>query len=109
MRKIDLSAQRLLFLRTRYSGMMIVKPSLYRGIEFVCITDLPAEQQILLQSSPQFPERINILIEGEIKRNCIQYHAYVQWFQDVYKTSVAQAPAVKQIEPAKSDLVLQKA
>lgn len=109
MQKIDLSAQRLLFLRTRYSGMMIVKPSLYRGIEFVCITDLPTEQQILMQSSPQFPERINILIEGEIKRNCIQYHAYTQWFKDVYNNSVAQAPAVKQQETAEPSLVLQKA
>lgn len=89
--------------------MMIVKPSLYRGIEFVCVTDLPEEQQILLHSSPQHPERINILIEGEIKRNCIQYQAYAQWFQNVYKTSVAQAPAVKQQEATKPDLVLQKA
>lgn len=96
-------------MHSRYSEMMLVKPSLYRGIEFVSVTDLPEEQQILLQSSPQYPERINILIEGEIKRNCIQYQAYTQWFQDVYKTSVAQAPAVKQEAPTKPDLVLQKA
>jgi len=89
--------------------MMIVKPSLYRGIEFVCVTDLPEEQQILLHSSPQYPERINILIEGEIKRNCIQYPAYAEWFNNVYKTSVAQAPAVKQKETAEPNLILQKA
>lgn len=87
----------------------MVKPTLYRGIEFVCVADLPEEQKILLQSSPGYPERINIFIEGEIRRNCIQYHVYAEWFAHVYKTSVPQTPSVKQKETAHPNLIFQKA
>ncbi|MBX2961172.1 MAG: hypothetical protein KF687_01595 [Cyclobacteriaceae bacterium] len=67
---------------------MKAKSRYYRGIEFVCIDELPTAQQVLLQESST-PERISILIEGKITRNCIQYAAYCEWFTQVYKNSVA--------------------
>ncbi|HRJ29399.1 MAG TPA: hypothetical protein PLV21_00915 [Cyclobacteriaceae bacterium] len=66
-----------------------MKSRFYRGIEFVCVDDLPADQQLLLQASFPYPERINILMDGKITRNCIQYAAYTEWFVKVFKTSVA--------------------
>lgn len=68
---------------------MKVKSRFYRGIEFVCVDELPADQQVLLQLSFSYPERINILIDGKITRNCIQYAAYSEWYANVFKTSVA--------------------
>ncbi|QOI96684.1 MAG: hypothetical protein HRU69_03905 [Flammeovirgaceae bacterium] len=68
---------------------MKVGPQSYRGIEFVCLDDLPSSQQMLLSSSPDFPERIKILIDNKTVENCIQYKDYEQWFYAVYKRSVA--------------------
>ena len=63
---------------------MKVKASLYRGIEYVVEDDLPVNQQKLLAANPSI-ERIKILIEGQIKSNCIQFDAYELWFTAVYK------------------------
>lgn len=68
---------------------MNVKPRFYRGIEYVRVDDLPAEQQALLQMSFTYPERISILIDGKIIRNCIQYKPYTEWYTHVFQTSVA--------------------
>ena len=87
-----------------------MKPRLYRGIEFVCVDDLPADQQILLQSSYSYPERINILVDGKITRNCIQYTVYSDWYAGVFKTSVApELLPAREKENTNSNLVLEKA
>ncbi|MBX2964861.1 MAG: hypothetical protein KF845_01860 [Cyclobacteriaceae bacterium] len=85
-----------------------MKSNFYRGIEFVCVADLPEEQQILLQSSPNYPERINILFEGEIKRNCIQYSTYSEWYESVFKTSAASMPVALRGKENGARLVLEK-
>ena len=60
----------------------------YRGIEFICIDELPADQQLLLQHA-ETPERIKILIDTTVLSNCIEYTHYSEWFSSVYKQSVA--------------------
>jgi hypothetical protein len=77
---------------------MKVKANLYRGIEYVVIDDLPVNQQKLLAANPAI-ERIKILVEGQIKSNCIQYAAYELWFTAVFKADQekqSQSVAVKQ-------------
>lgn len=73
---------------------MKVGPQSYRGIEFVRLVDLPSSQQILLHSSPDFPERVKILINNKTVENCILYKDYEQWFYAVYKRSVAPAESL---------------
>jgi hypothetical protein len=73
---------------------MKVGPQSYRGIEFVRLEDLPSSQQILLNNSPDFPERIKILINNKTAESCIQYKDYEQWFYAVYKRSVAPAESL---------------
>ena len=67
---------------------MKAKAQIYRGIEFINVSDLPANQQLLLRRM-QEPERIKILMDGKILENCIQYGEYTHWFNSVYKNSVA--------------------
>jgi hypothetical protein len=77
---------------------MKAKVNLYRGIEFVVVDDLPINQQKLLAANPSV-ERIKILIDGQIKSNCIQYAAYELWFIAVYKPEQekqSKAVAIKQ-------------
>jgi hypothetical protein len=75
------------------------KAKFYKGIEFIHVSDLPVDQQLLLQHARE-PERIKILIEGKIVSNCIQYKKYSEWVSTVYATPVA---------PAKVDSVKQEA
>jgi hypothetical protein len=57
----------------------------YRGISFIRIHDLPSDQQVFLKSSPNYPERIKLLIDGKILDQCILYAEYIEWFVNVYK------------------------
>jgi hypothetical protein len=73
---------------------MKVKSRVYRGIEFVFLHDLPAEQQVLFNSST--PERIKILMDGVVVE-CISYSAYTEWFKVIYK---APKPVQEKTRPA---------
>jgi hypothetical protein len=77
---------------------MKAKATVYKGIEFICVGELPADQQLLLKHSQQ-PERIKILIDGKIQRDCIQFSHYCDWYEVIYTRSVATIP---QIEPETS-------
>ena len=59
----------------------------YRGIEFVSVNSLPADQQLLLKHT-QEPRRIKILADGKILSNCIEYEKYTKWYSNVYQQSV---------------------
>lgn len=74
---------------------MKAKATVYRGIEFICVGELPADQQLLLEHS-QEPERIKILIDGKILSDCIQFSHYSQWFEKVYATSVPVSKSVQE-------------
>lgn len=63
---------------------MKVQGSHYKGIDFVRFNELPGDQQELLRLSAEV-ERINILIDGKIVSNCIQYKDYSAWFTSVFK------------------------
>lgn len=62
---------------------MKVQATHYKGIEFVSFQELPTDQQLLLQHNTRL-ERINILINGKIYRDCIQYKTYSAWFESVF-------------------------
>ena len=68
---------------------MKAKARYYKGIEFVVLAELPANQRILLESTPSEPERIKILIDGKITEDCIQYKHYNDWYTTIYASSVA--------------------
>jgi hypothetical protein len=68
---------------------MKAKARFFKGIEFIQVNELPEEQQILLKSSPNTPERIKILIDGKVLDNCILYKEYANWHHTIYLQSVA--------------------
>lgn len=67
---------------------MKVQASQYKGIDFVRFHELPEDQQALLRLNTEV-ERINILIDGKIVSNCIQFKDYSAWYTSVFKKSVA--------------------
>lgn len=66
---------------------MKVQATSYKGIEFICLPGLPQDQQQLLQHNPQL-ERINIMVDGKICRDCILYSEYSNWYASVFTQSV---------------------
>jgi hypothetical protein len=89
---------------------MKLPATLYRGIEFVRIEDLPINQRKLLQLSPDFPERIKILMDSKMTGECLLYAAYTSWYSTVYNAKAIHEPqAVRQHVTPESVLVLNKA
>jgi hypothetical protein len=72
---------------------MKAKAKYYKGIEFIVVSDLPAEQQELLEQKNI--ERIKILMEGKIVGNCVSYKDYTDWFHSIFKQ---RAPVTKPIQ-----------
>jgi len=82
----------------------------YRGIDFVCVDDLPGSQQYLLNTTPESPERIKILINNKTVENCIQYKEYEQWYHAVFVRSAKPAESqTKSLENLPVTLVFDKA
>ncbi len=78
----------------------------YRGIEFVGVGELAAQQQSALQANTSI-ERIKILIDGKIVSNCIQYAHYVKWYADTFEKPAPVTPALRQ-EVVRERLVVQQ-
>lgn len=74
---------------------MKVQATNYKGIEFVSFQQLPADQQLLLRHAQL--ERIKILIDGKVRRDCIQYRDYSAWYASVFLKSI---PVQKQFTEA---------
>lgn len=74
-------------------------PTLYKGIEFVNLHQLPVDQQTLLQNNREV-ERIKIQMDGKIVGDCIQYATYCDWYARVFETSIASVSLKKQVEEA---------
>lgn len=66
---------------------MKVQATRYKGIEFVSFQELPVDQQLLLQHNSGL-ERIIVLIDGKVCRDCIQYHDYSAWYTSVFLKSI---------------------
>lgn len=77
---------------------MLAKAKIFRGIEFISVSELPDDQQLILKHSRD-PERIKILVDGQILSNCIQYREYCQWYLTIFKQSIV---------PEKTEVILEE-
>lgn len=66
---------------------MKVQATNYKGIKFVSFQELPADQQQLVQHNTELV-RINILMDGKVRRDCIQYQDYDNWYSSVFLKSI---------------------
>ncbi len=77
---------------------MKVNSTIYKGIEYIQVRELPPKQQELLLQSINHDLLIKIMIEGKVVRNCLQFKDYETWFDSVYNakhTSVKSSNASK--------------
>jgi len=57
---------------------------IYKGIEFVRISNLPKEQSERIHNAFPKEKIIKILKDEVILRDCIQYHEYQNWYKETY-------------------------
>ena len=59
---------------------MKVKLETYKGIEFVRISSLPADQKNVIRSFFKAQKIIKILRGSELLNDCLQYEDYQDWY-----------------------------
>lgn len=76
---------------------MRVESENYKGIEYVRVSNLPADQKAKIKTSLPKDKVIKILRDGSLIEDCIQYIDYLAWFeahhQGVMITSSRTQPA----------------
>ena len=60
---------------------MLVDPEHYKGISFVRISMLPAEQRVKIRESFSRELIVKILRDNTLINDCIVYDDYVSWFR----------------------------
>lgn len=76
---------------------MKVNSKIYRGIEYVELTDLPVDQQDMIKRVLTEDSIIKILVDKNIVSNCIQYKDYLNWFEKNYS---AEKISIKRERPS---------
>lgn len=64
---------------------MKANAKIFKGIEYVQISDLPLSQREMLSNSINKNIVIKILVGGKILNDCIQFKDYVSWYENIYK------------------------
>lgn len=73
----------------------MVKSTLYKGIEFVRVSQLTKDEQEVFNKNSNRNTLIKILIDDEIVHDCIQYKDYVSWYQNSFSSSTKEKEVVK--------------
>jgi hypothetical protein len=64
---------------------MIVKSKVYKGIEYIQLSELPREQQEILANSLNRSLLIKIMINGKVVSDCLQFRDYKIWYESIFK------------------------
>lgn len=80
---------------------MKISSRIYKGIEYIQLSDLPADQQQQITTALEH-SFIKILIDKSIINNCIQYRDYESWFDAAYP---AEKSATKDEQSAKQQVL----
>lgn len=82
---------------------------LFKGIEYVVVSELPQLQQAMILDTISHDLFIKIMIDGKIISQCLQYKDYSKWYD---QKSTITSPTITSIEVAdvqvKTDLAVNK-
>lgn len=80
---------------------MKVDSKIFKGIEYVQVSELPQAQREILSQTINPELYIKLLIDGKIIGGCLQYKDYSKWYLDHYQKQVNpthEQPAVSGVE-----------
>jgi hypothetical protein len=87
---------------------MKVNSKIYKGIEYIQLSDLPKDQQDLIVKNLNEEFFIKILVEKNVLSNCIQYKDYALWF-DTFSNSKAASRSEVPVNSPSLEVVYSKA
>ena len=64
---------------------MKAQSTIYKGIEYVQVSTLPADQREKLLKTINQSLLIKILVDGRLLSNCLLFKDYEAWFEGVFK------------------------
>ncbi|GIL22032.1 MAG: hypothetical protein BroJett042_05450 [Bacteroidota bacterium] len=73
---------------------MLAPAEIYKGIAFIRIGLLPADQQEKIKSSIKQDRVIKILIGNTLAEDCVQYHDYKKWFAEAFPAQVIASSSI---------------
>ena len=80
---------------------MKVDSKIFKGIEYVQVSELPQAQREVLAQTINPELFIKLLVDGKIVSGCLQYKDYNTWYQEHFQTRLNAArdqPAVPNLE-----------
>ena len=83
---------------------------IFKGIEYVQVSELPQTQREILIQTINPDLFIKLLVDGKIISGCLQYKDYNKWYQDQYQ-SIINSPQEQTTAPdieIKPNLALNK-
>lgn len=69
---------------------MLAASENYKGIKFVRVSSLPVDQKNAIWESINHRLVIKILKDEALLNDCIQYHHYTSWYDEVFNTAAKQ-------------------
>lgn len=75
---------------------MKVDSKIFKGIEYVQVSELPQPQREELTQSMNRELYIKILIDGKIISGCLQYKDYNKWYSESYQPKLISAASVRE-------------
>ena len=72
---------------------MKVNSTIYKGIEYIQVSSLPADQKEKLLQTINHDLFIKILVDEKLIGNCLLFKDYEIWFDNIYK---GQAHSIEQ-------------
>jgi hypothetical protein len=72
-------------IRKSEEGFMKIDSTIFKGIQYVEVNQLPSEQSNSILKTFEEDAFIKILKDGKILSGCIQYRDYETWYHTVYR------------------------
>lgn len=67
---------------------MKVDAKIFKGIEYIQVSELPQSQREILTQTINPDLYIKLLIDGKIISGCLQYKDYSQWYQVQFQSAL---------------------
>ena len=88
---------------------MKVKSKIFKGIEYVQLSELPKEQQDILSKTLNKHLVIKILVNDKVLKDCIQFKDYILWYENVFKAHLPEEPKKETKNTATLESIAKKA
>jgi hypothetical protein len=79
---------------------MKVNSTTYKGIEYVQVNALPADQKEKLLQTINRDLFIKILVDEKLVANCLLFKDYENWFENVYQVQRKLDESPNKVKPA---------